>query len=117
MEVRFVEHFRGYGVKVRSLRFAAEQLRKDFDTTHPFALERVHLIANKADILVEEVLKQSADRAEDKRLRSLLTNNYVMYETIKQGLLPGVSFDRKSPRSLSEGYHRPADRIWPARGT
>jgi hypothetical protein len=96
MEVRFVEHFREQGVKVRSLRIAAAKLRNEFKTDHPFALERVHLIADKADIFVDETLRESAAEADDPRLRSLLTDNYVMYEAIKQNLLPGVSFDPRS---------------------
>jgi uncharacterized protein (DUF433 family) len=96
MEVRFVEHFREHGVKVRSLRIASEKLRKEFRTKHPFALERVHLIADRADIFVDETLRASAVESGDRRLRSLLTDNYVMYEAIKQSLLPGVTFDSKS---------------------
>jgi len=93
MEVRFVEHFRVHNVKVRSLRLAAEQLRKEFNTAHPFALKDVILVADQADIYIREVFKTSANKADDARLRSLLTNNYVIYEAIKAGLLPGVEFD------------------------
>lgn len=92
MEVRFVEHFREHGVKGRSLRIAADQLRRELKTPHPFASEHVHVIADKADIMIEEILRASAEQAGDKRLRSLLTQNYVMYEAIKQTLLPGVTF-------------------------
>jgi uncharacterized protein (DUF433 family) len=96
MEVRFVEHFREHGVKVRSLRIAAKRLREEFKTDHPFALERVVLLADKADVFVDEVLKESAEEAGDPRLRSLLTHNYVMYEAIKQVLVPGIEFDAKT---------------------
>src|SRR6185312_4494977 len=82
MEIRFVEHFREHGVKARSLRIAASRLRDEYKTEHPFALEKVILIADKADVFVEEVLRESADEAADPRLRSLLTKNYVMYEAI-----------------------------------
>jgi len=93
MEVRFVEHFREHGAKVRTLRIAAEQLRKDFKTEHPFALRDVLLVADRADVYVREVLRKSAEEAGDMRLRSLVTNNYVMYEAIKAALLPGVTFN------------------------
>lgn len=96
MEIRFVEHFREHGVKVRSLRLAAQKLRDQFNADHPFALERVHLIADRADVFVDETLRESAVEAGDVRLRSLLTDNYVMYEAIKQSLVPGVFFDPKS---------------------
>lgn len=93
MEVRFVEHFREQGVKVSSLRIAADALRREWKTSHPFAQHRVVLVADKADVFVKEVMKESADQAGDPRLRSLITRNYAMYETIKQSLLPGVEFD------------------------
>ena len=93
MEVRFVETFREHGVKLRSLRLAAQRLREEFKAAHPFAQDRVVLVADKADVLVEEVLRDSASKTEDPRLRSLLTRNYVMYEAIKQSLIPGVRFD------------------------
>lgn len=95
IEIRFVEHFREHGVKVQSLREAAKALRQEYETDHPFALDRVHLVADKSDVFVEEIFKDAAKKAEDKKLRSLLTKNYVMYETIKQGLIPGVEFDPK----------------------
>lgn len=92
MEVRFVEHFRDYGVKVRSLRIAANALRKELNTKHPFASQRVILTADKSDVFVKEVFHKAAEEADDIRLRSLTTNNYVMYEALKQALIPGVEF-------------------------
>jgi uncharacterized protein (DUF433 family) len=96
MEIRFVEQFREQGVKVRSLRIAAAALREEFKTTHPFAMDRLILVADKVDVLVEEVFRESANKAGDTKLTSLLTKNYVMYEAIKQSLLPGVRFDTSS---------------------
>lgn len=96
MEVRFVEHFREHGVKLRSLRIAAKRLKQELKTSHPFAFERIYLLADKVDVYIQDVLKESAGKAEDKRLRSLLSGNYVMQEMIKQSLLPGVYFDPNS---------------------
>ncbi|MGH6677516.1 MAG: hypothetical protein ACREDL_00910 [Bradyrhizobium sp.] len=93
MEVRFVETFREAGVKLRSLRIAAQRLREELQTPHPFAQDRMVLVADQVDVLVEEILRDSAAKASDPRLRSLLSRNYVMYEAIKQSLLPGVRFD------------------------
>lgn len=93
MEVRFVEHFREHGVKARSLRLAADRLRAELDTSHPFASKRVLLVADQADVYVKEVLKESAKAAEDFRLRSLVSGNYVIYEAIRNALLPGVTFE------------------------
>jgi uncharacterized protein (DUF433 family) len=96
MEVRFVEQFREAGVKIKSLRIAADALRKELSTNHPFATQRVLIVADKADVLVKEVLRQSAEQAGDIRLRSLVSNNFVMYDAIKQSLLPGVEFEGSS---------------------
>lgn len=93
MEIRFVEKFRAHGVKIRSLRGAADTLRRELKTPHPFAYEHVLIVADKVDVLVREALLNSAKEHDDFRLRSLLTKNYVMYEAIKQSLLPGVTFD------------------------
>ena len=96
MEVRFVEHFREHGVKVKSLRIAARKLRNELNTPHPFASQKVLLIADPADVYVKEALREGADAADDPRLRSLVTDNYVMYEAIRQALLPGVEFNPTS---------------------
>jgi hypothetical protein len=90
MEVRFVEHFRERGVKVRSLRIAAQNLRAELRTKHPFASRRMVLTADKADVF--EIFRGAAQEADDPKLRSLTTNNYVMYETIRELLIPGVEF-------------------------
>jgi uncharacterized protein (DUF433 family) len=93
MEIRFVMFFREKGVKITSLRKASDSLRKEFSTKHPFALSKVLLKADKVDIYVVEILQKSAIEAGDVRLRSLVTNNYVMEEIIRQSILPGVEFD------------------------
>lgn len=96
MEVRFVEHFREHGVKVKSLRIAAETLRHEFSTDHPFAMKKVVIVADKADVFVADVFRNTAKKTNDLKLRSLVTKNYVMYEAIKQSLIPGVVFDDAS---------------------
>jgi uncharacterized protein (DUF433 family) len=96
MEVRFVEHFREHGVRVRSLRRAAETLRQEYKTSHPFASSKVLLAADKVDVFVVETLKNAAEAEDDPRLRSLTTRNYVMYEAIRQSLVPGIEFDPRS---------------------
>lgn len=96
MEVRFVEQFREAGVKMRSLRHAALRLREEFNLPHPFASDRVVLVADRADVFVEQVLKKSAEEEGDRTLLSLLTNNYTMYEAIKESLLPGVRFQQST---------------------
>jgi uncharacterized protein (DUF433 family) len=106
MEVRFVEHFRAAGVKANSLRRAAERLRSEFKLPHPFASERVVLVADKTDVFVEKILKTSAEEQEDRQLLSLLTDNYVIYEAIKRSLIPGLRFD-SSTRLVKSWKPRP----------
>ncbi len=95
IEVRFVEHFLEHGVKNRTLRLAAAELRKEFDTPHPFATDKVHLVADKAEVFLA-IMKESAHKEKDRALMSLTTKNYVMEETIKRSLVPGITFDRES---------------------
>lgn len=109
MEVRFVERFSREGVKVRSLRKAFRQLQKELKTKHPFAHQRVMLVADRADVFVKEVFRKSAEEFLDVRLRSLTTQNYVMYETIKQSLLPGLEFDPAT--QLTNLWHPIPDRF------
>lgn len=92
IEIRFVEHFRHHQVKMRALRRAAELLRKEFGTGHPFATNRVHLVADKADVFLV-VMKEAATETKDRVLLSLTTENYVIEEMIKRALVPGLVFD------------------------
>jgi len=99
IEVRFVEHFRKHGAKTRTLRAAAERLRKEFDTPHPFATNRIHLVGDKADVfLVTDAMRESAKETKDHALLSLTTDNYVLEEIIKRYLVPGITFDRTFAR-------------------
>jgi hypothetical protein len=109
MEVRFVEHFREHGVKVRSLRIAAKRLREELKTKHPFASQKVILTADKADVFVKEVFRAAAEETDDVHLRSLTTNNYVMYETIRKLLIPGVEFNAST--ELASRWHPIPDRF------
>jgi uncharacterized protein (DUF433 family) len=95
IEVRFVEHFRAHEVKLRTLRRAAERLRDEFKTPHPFATGQVHLEADKADIFLV-VMRQSAEQEKDRALLSLTTDNYVLEDIIKRNLVPGITFDRQT---------------------
>lgn len=97
IEVRFVEHFRYHNVKMRTLRRAAERLRLEFKTPHPFATDKVHLVGDQADVFLV-VMRESAAMERDRALLSLTTDNYVIEEIIKQKLVPGISFERHFAR-------------------
>lgn len=95
IEVRFVEHFRAHEVRLRTLRRAADRLRKEFDTPHPFATDQIHLAADKADVFLV-VMRESAKEERDRALLSLTTDNYILEEIIKRNLVPGLVFDRRT---------------------
>lgn len=98
MEVRFVEHLRDQGVKVRTLRKALEAARALFGEAKPLASDKVRflLTADRKNVLVEEVLKPAAQEAGDTRLWNLLTRQYEMWEVIQAALAKGVSFDPRT---------------------
>lgn len=108
LEVRFVEHFRKEGVKSATLRRAAARLREEFETAHPFALRDILIVGDKVDVLIREVMRDSAEQEADARFRSLLTDNYVIYEAVRQSLVAGVTFDPAT--QLANGWNpRPHD--------
>jgi hypothetical protein len=94
IEIRFVEHFREHGVKMPALRRAAEELRREFGTDHPFATSRVHLVTDKADVFLE-IMRESAEETKDRTLLSLTTRNFMMAEFIERFLVPGIVFDKQ----------------------
>ena len=93
---KYTERQRYISLFCDEARLAAAELRKEYKTTHPFALKNVLLVADKADVFVTNTLRESAREAEDPKLLSLTTRNYTMYEALKHALLPGVSFDPDS---------------------
>ncbi|MBI1252062.1 MAG: DUF433 domain-containing protein [Alphaproteobacteria bacterium] len=93
MEVRFVEYFRNSGVSVRSLRRACERAREYFRTEKPFATCRFSFLTDGRNLFVEEALKPAAEEVEDSILWGLVTDQYEMYEVIKNSLLDGVIFN------------------------
>lgn len=95
IEIQFVEHFRYHNVKMRTLRRAAERLRQEFKTPHPFATDKVHLIGDQADVFLV-IMRESAKEASDRALLSLTTDHYVIEEVIRKGLVPGIDFERET---------------------
>lgn len=95
IELRFIEHFRSHGVKMKTLRQVAARLRGEFETEHPFATDRVHLLADKADVFLV-TMKETGHEARDRALMSLTTDNYVLEEIIRRYLVPGVTFETAS---------------------
>lgn len=107
IEVRFIEHFRDHGVKMNALRLAANELRKELKTEHPFASSQVYLVADKADVFLG-VMRESAEKTGDRALLSLTTKNYVMTQIIERDLVPGITFDKNDfmPRRWAPRHSR-----------
>lgn len=95
MEVRFVEHFREQGVKVRTLRRSLETARKVFGEPKPLATSKIRFVArqDKRDVFVEEVLRPVAEETGDRKLWSLITKQYEIYEFIRDRLASSIRFD------------------------
>lgn len=95
VEVRFIEHFRELGVKVMTLRKALANAREVFQHEKPLATDHFRFTAkeNKKDILVEKVLLPAAEESHDRKLWSLITLQYEIYEVVCKRLLTGLSFD------------------------
>ena len=94
LEVRFVEFFREQNVKIPTLRRALITARNVFGHEKPFALNhQYHVIDGGRDILVDEVLKPSAQKEGDRRLWSLVTRQHEMADVIIEAIQRGVTFD------------------------
>ncbi|WP_412777054.1 hypothetical protein [Thalassospira lucentensis] len=93
MEVHFISHFLKRGVKWRTLSIAAKYARELFDVEHPFATK---FISDGSDIYEEKthaILKKTAEETQDPSLRSLVTDQFAMYEMLRPLLIDGISFD------------------------
>ena len=53
MEMRFVEYFRSQKVPMTTLRRAAEKARKDWDSSHPFALSKAKYLTDRRKIFAQ----------------------------------------------------------------
>ncbi|RCK30232.1 hypothetical protein TH9_19545 [Thalassospira xiamenensis] len=93
MEVHFISHFLKRGVKWKTLALAAKYAREMFEVDHPFASK---FISDGSDIYEEKthaLLVKTADESADPSLRSLVTNQFAMYEVLRPLLIDGITFD------------------------
>ncbi|MEQ8391432.1 MAG: hypothetical protein RIB30_10600 [Thalassospira sp.] len=93
MEIHFISHFLKRGVKWKTLALAAKYARELFEVEHPFATK---FISDGSDIYEEKThafLMQTAEETADPSLRSLVTNQFAMYEALRPLLVDGIAFD------------------------
>lgn len=107
MEVRFVEYFRHHNVSMKTLRLAAEEARKELKVQHPFATDQIKFRTDGKRIYLEEVLKHSAEEADDRVFMNLITKQFELYEMIKRSLVSGIIFDLST--HLVERWHPRAE--------
>lgn len=95
MEVRFVEHFRANGVKVRTLRAALEHARAVFNEDKPLLRRDILFLPteDRKHLLVEEVMKRAATENDDRRLWNLVSKQYQFGEIVERTLARGLAFD------------------------
>jgi uncharacterized protein (DUF433 family) len=87
MEVRFIQFFAGFGVRVASLRMMAAEAQRLLKHPHPFATSTVFTTdGRKIFAIVEEM-------AGDKHLYDLRAKNWAFFEVIEQSLKDGVLYD------------------------
>lgn len=88
MEIRFIEHFRGQGVSLQTLRSVAEKARKKFQNRHPFALSNVKFLTDRKNIF-EHAARENGDTT----TLDMVRDQYEMYGVIEDILAKGVAFD------------------------
>ncbi|AXE65988.1 hypothetical protein BBF93_18400 [Hyphomonas sp. CACIAM 19H1] len=91
IELRFVDFFRSQGVPLQTLRKAAERARKDWDTTHPFALSDVKYMTDR-----RKVFAQAAEAQKDKVTWDMATGQTEMWAAIESVVAQGVVFDPRT---------------------
>jgi len=91
MELRFIEYFRGQGVSMNTLRLAAAKARKEWGTTHPFALSNAKYLTDRVNIVA-----QAAEEVGDKKTWDLTSGQYLMWTAVEESIAKGVKFDPSS---------------------
>lgn len=87
LEIRFINHFRNYGIKMKTLYLAADKARELFNSDHPFATK---FITDGVDIFI-----QTNNEISDPKLESLVNKQFAMYETLKNLIQEGIEFNKE----------------------
>jgi len=96
MEIRFIQYFSNYGVKVVSIRLMAEEARKILRHPHPFATATVFKTDGR------KIFAEVAEKTGDKHLYDLRAKNWAIVEVIEQSLKRGVVYN---PKGDAVGWH------------
>lgn len=96
MEMRFIQHFSGYGVKVGTIRRLAGEAERILRHSHPFATSTVFKTDGK------KIFADIAAETNDRKLYDLAARNWAMADVIAQSLFAGAIYD---PSGDISGWH------------
>jgi uncharacterized protein (DUF433 family) len=91
MEVRFIHHFRKQGLSLQFLRKVAARARREFGSSHPFALSKVKFMTDR-----KKIFQHTLEEEGDAKTRDIMGDQFEMYEIIENVLAKGVTFDPRS---------------------
>lgn len=96
MEMRFIQHFSSYGVKVNTIRRLACEAERILNHDHPFATSTVFKTDGK------KIFADIAAETKDRKLYDLAAQNWAMADIIAQSLFAGAIYD---PSGDISGWH------------
>jgi len=96
MEMRFIQHFSSYGVKVATIRRLAREAERILRHNHPFATSTVFKTDGK------KIFADIAAETNDRKLYDLAAQNWAMADVIAQSLYAGAIYD---PSGDISGWH------------
>ncbi|WP_417518722.1 hypothetical protein [Minwuia sp.] len=89
MEIRFIDVFSSYGVKVAAIRAMLEEAKLFLGHPHPFATNAIFRTDGR------KIFASCAEATGDEKLYDLKAKNFAMKEIIDQSLTRGVEFDEE----------------------
>lgn len=86
LEVRFVKEFRKHGVSLQTIRIAAQNARKMFNTAYPFTCHRFQTDG-------KTIFWEAARETGEQDMLDLHHRQFVFEKVIRQSLYDGIEFD------------------------
>jgi len=96
IEIKFINAFSKYGVKVRSIRYMAEEARRVLDHPHPFATDMIFRTDGR------KIFIETAEKTGDKKLYDLKGKNWGIYDILMDALKKDVIY---GPSGLAERWY------------
>ncbi len=96
MELRFVSFFRKQGVRMQTLRCAAERARHDWCVTHPLAMSNEKYLTDRCTVFA-----QAAHDEDDMVTWDMATGQYEMWTVIERSIAQGVVYEPRDDLPIS----------------